>query len=455
MTADRVLALPPVEVGLELLGAPLTGYQIAAAAQLNATNPDGTYLWPKVAILWPRQTGKTTLILCTALGRARLPDYRAAYAAQTGHITSQRFKEWNGLIRARPGWARDWRTRDSDGTERITRRATGSYLRAFPPIPGRLRSNALDLVVVDEAQEHDDDRTGADLDADIQPVMDTRPRSQWIVAGTAGDATATYWRRHYDLAAAGTHGHLLLEIGTPPPDADLDDPATWAAHHPGVRTGRTTIAKLQAARDILGPDRFAREYCNQWTQSVADSLFPAGAWRACGQPGAGITGRPHLALELAPDRASAVIAAAGESTIPGRLHVELVATPPLSAVADTCRALAARHRAPIHVDPQSPAVTHLDVLRRSGVPTVTVGLADLIAAAGVLYDRVTQHTLTHLDQPALTAAAATAVRRRLGSRWTFDRYAPGGPTITAAAIAVHAAQLGAGRDPGTPTILAG
>ena len=108
-----------------------------------------------------------------------------------------------------------WKTRSSDGTERITARRNGSYLRAFPPIPGRLRSNALDMPIVDEAQEHDDDRVGVKLDADIQPTMSTRPRGQWIVAGTAGDAASTYWHRHYQLAAAGTPGHLLIEVGTP------------------------------------------------------------------------------------------------------------------------------------------------------------------------------------------------------------------------------------------------
>lgn len=447
MPIDRAPALPVVALGLDILGEPLTRYQVDAAARLNTPAADGTgYRWPKAAILWPRQTGKTTLIMLCALARARaMPDMRCAYAAQTGHITSQRFTEWITLVQARPGWAQDWRTRSSDGTERITARATRSYLRAFPPIPGRLRSNALDMPIVDEAQEHDDDRVGAKLDADILPTMNTRRRSQWIIAGTAGDAASTYWRRHYELAAAGTPGHLLLEVGTPPEDADLDDPAVWAEHHPGLRAGLTTVEKIAEARASLGPDRFAREYFNRWSKALAVSVFPAGAWRACHRPGAGIDGRPALCLEVAPDRAQAVIVAAGPSTAgPGLVHVELVAVIPLEQIAPVCRQLTDRNRVPIIVDPMAPAVTHLDTLRRAHVPVREAEAADLVTSAGKLYDRVTQGSVTHLDQPPLSAAAAAAGSRRLGSRWAFDRYAPGGHVITAAALALLTAERGAG-----------
>jgi hypothetical protein len=445
-------ALPAAEAARELLAAPLTAYQAAAAATISEPNADATgYRWPVVCILWPRQTGKTTLILCTALGRARrMRDYRAAYAAQTGHITSQRFKEWIGAVHRRPGWALDYRTRSSDGTERITVRATSSYLRAFPPIPGRLRSAALDLVVVDEAQEHDDDRVGQQLDADIQPTFDTRPRGQWIIAGTAGDASSTYWARHYANAAAGAPGHLLLELGTPPPGADLDDPATWAAHHPGLLAGRTTLERLHQARATLGPDRFAREYLNQWGAAVADTLFPSGAWAACHDPAAGITGPVTLALEVPTDRETAYILAAGTSTVdPDRVHLELVAAQPLALAVPTAARLAAEHRTPIIVDPQAPGVTHIEPLRRARVPLYQTTAADVVTGSLSLYDAITERRITHLDQPPLTAAAATAQRRRVGARWAFERNAPGGAIIMAAALAHHRHHRRTGTEPRT------
>jgi len=453
VTVDRRHALPAIEAGIELLGSPLTRYQIDAAAAINEPNTDGTgYRWPKIVILWPRQTGKTTLILCTGVGRARrLRDYRAVYAAQTGHITSQRFKEWIEAVHRRPGWALDYKTRSSDGTERIAVRATSSYLRAFPPIPGRLRSGALDLVVVDEAQEHDDDRVGRPLDADIQPTMDTRPRGQWIIAGTAGDATSTYWARHYQAAAAGTPGTLLLEIGTPPDGADLDDPAVWAANHPGILAGRTTLERVTQARNELGPDRFYREYLNQWSTAVAVSVFPTGAWSACHEPTAGITGPLTLALEVPPDRETAYIVAAGTSTHdPNRVHVELVAAQPLALAVPTAARLAAEHRTPIVVDPQAPGVTHIEPLRRARVPLYLATAPDVVTGSLSLFDAISERRITHLDQPAMTAAAGTAQKRKVGARWAFERNAPGGAVIMATALAHHRHNRHAGRE--TPHI---
>lgn len=453
---DRRLALPAIESGLELLGSPLTGYQIDIAARISEPSLDGlpgAYRHPVVCILAPRQVGKTITILTLALGRARkLPDYRAAYAAQTGHITSQRFKEWTDFVRRRPGWHLDYKTRDSDGTERITVRRTHSYLRAFPPLPGRLRSSALDLVVVDEAQEHDDAKLGQKLDADIQPVFDTRPRGQWIIAGTAGDLTATYWRRHYLNALNGAPGHLLIEIGTPPEGADLDDPAVWAEHHPGVRSGRTTIARLEQARATLGPDRFAREYLNHWSNSAVESIFPPGSWRACHVTDAGIDGPVSLALEVPPDRDSAVILAAGQSTAnPTAQHVELVAMLPIAQAVAAAAQLTATYRVPITVDPMSPAVTLIEHLKRARIPVHAATGGDVVTGSLALFDRVTSRTLTHLDQAPLSQGAVAAQKRKLGSRWAFDRYAPGGALIMGAALAGLAAGRRIDRD--TPGIL--
>jgi len=430
-------ALPAYTAGLEVLGAGLYPYQARAIAAMSEPNTAGDgYRYPIVVILWPRRTGKTSAILTMTLGRMRqYRGFRAAYAAQTGHLTSARFREWAEALDAGPR-RRDYRIRHSDGTERIALPATRSYLRAFPPIPGRLRGEGLDLVVVDEAQEHDDARLGQQLDADITPVFDTRPLGQWLISGTAGDATSTYFARHYANAVAGEPGYLLQELGTWPADADPDDPQTWLDHHPGLRAGATTLERLQHAHSTLGSERFAREYGNRWATTLIESVFPAGAWAACHDPAAGITGPISLALEVPPDRETAYVVAAGQSTAhPDRTHVELVAVEPLAVAVQVAKRLSAEHRTPIIVDPMAPGVTHIDPLRRARVPLHLVTAVDMVTASLNLYDAVVGKRVTHLDQPPLTAAAGTALRRRLGARWAFDRLAPGGALIVAAALA--------------------
>lgn len=435
---SRALARPAILAGLELIGAPLYRYQIDAAAALSEPgDTPGELKYPTAVILWPRQTGKTTLLLTLALGRALYQQrMAAAYMAQTGHVTSQRFKDWNQAIRRTPDWHRRYQTFDSEGRERITVLATSSYLRAAVPIPGRLRSSALDLVIVDEAQEHDDLKVGQPLDAGIIPTMDTRAGAQWIIAGTAGDAAATYFRRHYRRALEGAPGTLLLELGTWPEDADPDDPATWQAHHPGLIAGSTTVAKLDRARETLGTERFAREYGNRWTDAIAESVFPPGAWAACHSPNAAITGPVSLALEVPPARDHAVIIAAGASTAhPGTVHVELAAMLPLPLAVAAARKLTDQHRTPLWIDKMSPAGNMIDALTAGGVHLHHVTFPELVEASLTLYDRVREHTITHLAQPPLTTAAAAASKRKLGARWAFDRYAPNGALIVAASLA--------------------
>lgn len=437
-----------------IFGRPLYPHQLAAARKIDTPGTVTPYAYSTIVVLWPRQTGKTTLMLALALGRAMvLPDYWGVYAAQTGHITTKRFTQWRTLT-SRGANARRFRNRASAGTERITptidlrtgaRRELGGYLEAFPPLPGRLRSASLDLVIVDESQEHSGD-LGEKLDADIVPVFDTRPRGQRIIAGTAGGIDAEYFRKHYRLAKDEAPGYLLLEIGTPPAGAPLDDPDTWTAHHPGVAAGMTTPAKLADARSTLGAQRFAREYLNQWDNAGTESVFPHGTWTACRDPDATITAgaRAALALEVDPDRDHGVIAVAGPSTAgPNLVHVDIIGPFPLSRLVAAAVELTetggifAGTR--IAVDPQAPTLTHIKALKRARVPTVDVTLPDVISASLGMYDRVRAATLTHIGDALLDVAASAAATRPLGSRWAFDRLAPSGHVIMAAAIAVHRA----------------
>lgn len=435
-----------------IFGRPLYPHQLAAAQAIDTPGTITPYAYSTIVILWPRQTGKTTLMLALALGRAMtLPDYFGVYAAQTGHITTKRFTQWRTLTQ-RGGNARRFRNRASAGTERITptidlrtgaRRELGGYLEAFPPLPGRLRSASLDLVIVDESQEHSGD-LGEKLDADIVPVFDTRPRGQRIIAGTAGGIDAEYFRKHYRLAADGAPGYLLLEIGTPPEGADLDDPATWAANHPGIAAAMTTPAKLADARSTLGAQRFAREYLNQWDNAGTESVFPPGSWTACRDPDATIRPgtRAALALEVDPDRDHGVIAVAGPSTAGDDvMHVDIIGPFPLARLVAAAQELTnpdgifAGTR--IAVDKQAPTVTHIARLKRARVPTRNVDLPDLVSASLSFYDRVRAGTVTHIGDALLDVAASAAATRPLGARWAYDRLAPSGHVITAAALATH------------------
>jgi len=69
-------------------------WQRYVADVIGERTSSGRYRYPLVVVTVPRQTGKTTWALDLALGRCMVhSDYRVAYTAQTGHITTERFAD--------------------------------------------------------------------------------------------------------------------------------------------------------------------------------------------------------------------------------------------------------------------------------------------------------------------------------------------------------------------------
>ena len=416
-------------------------WQRAAADVVGEQDAAGRYVYPTAVILVPRQCGKTTFAFDLALGRGlRRPDYRAAYAAQTGHVTTERFTERIDQIERTP-MRQYTRTRRSQGTERIVL-PRGSYLKAFPPKSGALRSNALDLVIVDEAQEHDEE-LGRELDATIVPVFNTRPARQLILIGTAGTARSKYLRRYLDEARAGTPGYCLIEYGFPD-TADPADEAVWEYWHPGLTSGLTDVDTLRDARTNLGNDAaFMREYGNVWSVGADLSPFDAAAWsRARVDPFGLEAGAVALAFDVAFDRSESAIAAA--CYLPdGREHVRVLEVRPGAAwLAGRVEEIARQLRADVVCDEYGPSVDVAATLRtsRTGPRLAGYNGSELAAACMGLAAAINDGRCTHAGQAPLDAASAVVTRRRIGDRWVFDRRVPGLPVspLMAAGLARHA-----------------
>ena len=288
-----------------LYGRPWYPHQRLAADVLGELTPAGRYAYPIGVILLPRQTGKTTFVMDLALGRAKVHhDYRVAYAAQTGHVTTERMGERMAEIVDGP-LGTTARLRRSAGTERVT--LGRSYVKAFPPKAGALRSNALDLVIVDEAQEHGD-ILGEQLDLTIIPTFTTRPRRQLILVGTAGTDASGYLARYLEAARAGAPGYALVEYGALEGE-DTDDETLWPLRHPGLAAGLTDTDALRTARTTMGPAGFAREYFNVWTRTAV-RVFDPDAWAAVQAPGTVPAGRVCLSFDVTPERDGAAVAVA-------------------------------------------------------------------------------------------------------------------------------------------------
>jgi hypothetical protein len=429
----------------------MPGWARSAVDLIGELTPEGHYAYPVVVVLVPRQSAKTTTALDIALGRAIAHrDYRAAYAAQTGHVTTERMGERLEELGGSPLAGRI-RTRRSQGTERFTLTTTGSYCKAFPPRNGALRSSALDLVIVDEGQEHDDVPLGVALDHTIMPTFTTRPRRQYLILGTAPDRPGTYLERYATLARAGTPGVALVDYGALP-DEDPGDPAVWHRRHPGLAAGLTDVDYLRSQWEF-DPAGFTREHLNVWpVGAVTAAVIPATDWADCLVPPADAaalsTSRPTadaLAVAVAPDGARAAICAAYRLGSGVTLVKVLAEAPGTAWIAAEAKGWQLRTRRVVTIDVLGPAGPVADELRAAGVAldvVTTDGYAR--ACAGFLAD-VLEHRLRHLGQPVLDAAAGTAERRPMGERWAWKRRGGDVSALEAASLAVGAARHALGK----------
>jgi len=388
-------------------------------------------------VVWlPRQTGKTTAAYDSALGRGRLyPGFRSRYTTHQGTITTAKFADWFREIEASPRMARWLKTRRSQGTEAVSWRRNGSYFQAFPPRDGALRSQSLDMVVVDEGQEHDE-ATGEALKRTITPTFSTRPRHQlWIVL-TAGTEASVYARGYLDKAMAGIPGYALFDYGCPD-DVDPLDEDLWETWHPGLAYGLTTRDALRQGLDD-GVASFIREYANRWTRNsirvvdpadVAAALIPTDTPRP--------EGRLCLGVDVATDRGSAAITIAVELAA-GRTYLEVVDA---HAGADWCTArlleLQATWHAPIAIDPYGAVGTVHDALVLARADLLPMKSQDVANAAAGLLDDLAQGRLDIYPSTALTEALDGLALRQLtdGNGFAFSRRASAAPIAPLVAAA--------------------
>lgn len=422
-----------------LHGRPWLPWQRAAADLAGEQLPGGRYAYPVVVVLVPRQTGKTTWAFDLAMGRALdQPDYRAAYTAQTGQVTTERFTERMTAAAASP-LARVIAARRSAGTERL-RFPRGSFVKAFPPKDGALRGSALDLVIVDEPQEIDEQQ-GLALDQTILPTFTTRPRRQLILCGTAGTDRSRFLARYLAMARGGAAGVALVEYGAAPED-DPAAPEVWHAVHPGLAAGLTDDDALTSALSVLGASGFAREYLNVW-QSSTDRTITDADWAAIRHrdvtPADGVA--PVLGVDVAVDRSRAAVVACWPDTA-GVPTLELVAyRPGVDWVAAEVARLHAAHRAPVWIDGGTgPAATvAADPLLAGRDWLHPAGPREYTAACAGLFDSVGAGSVAHRGDKALDAAVAGAVRRTVAEGWAWARRTSTADVapLVAASLALH------------------
>lgn len=424
--------------GAELLGFEPTPQQWKIADAINAHGEDGVEcLFATIAVCVPRRAGKTTTLLAIALGRCKLREnYVVLFTAQSGTKARDRFLAMaRTLERRSPNeWERGFRILKGAGHQ-VVEFTNGSFLQVVPPKQESFRGDEGDLIILDEAQEHNAEVSGELLGA-ILPVMDTRPGAQLIIAGTAGEhRSGLFW----DTLEEGRRGELgtgIVEFAAPDDTAATDlldengdkdwnlaEPIIVAAH-PGIGT-LTTLVKMQERFRKLPLPQFMREYLGVWPEDYSRGAIDPAAWRQCAlEVWPAMPGEFALGFDVHPNGSSAAIAAAWR--VDDHPHVEILDHRPGTEwlVPELAR-LATKYRAvPIGHDTVGAVLVEAEALgkKRPTPRRRPIAYREVGAMCAAFMKAINTRTLRHSSQAELNAAAAGVVKRDLGDNaWAWGR----------------------------------
>lgn len=401
-------------------------------------------------ILQPRRATKTSGILAWTIGQCLShEDVSAAFTiCTTGKATRQKF-----IKEVVPPIERVWPYED-DRPMKILRGAgaemlkfhNGSFLSFVPFNGDSFRSDAFDIIILDESQDPEPEDV-EDVLAAIMPTLDTRPGAQLVRAGTAGE-----WREGnmlYDALVAGLaepERHAILAYCAPlsedpavphfAADVDLEALASdWDVvealvrkSHPGVASALTPIDAVHDNWKTLKRRKFAHEYLGVFGKAVSTAFINWDDWAAGLEAGELPEPPKHFRYALRVDtehRAWCIVAAWRDDE--GRACGAVLGSGPgINGAYEECRRLFLKYRLPVAFDAGTAANTSVtDRFDRTRPKTKTHPMtwAEVSTAHMTLWSEIKRRNVIHWGHEGMDQAVRDTVKRgtKDSKRWAFGR----------------------------------
>lgn len=421
----------------------------------------------EVGIELARQNGKSVIFEARVLaGLYVFRERLIVYSAHKGETAMEAFARIEELIRNDPELLAEVKPngfKRTNGKESIEL-YTGQRVKFRTRTSGGGRGLAGDCVIIDEAQEAQDDELAA-----LFPVLSARPNAQLWYGGSAGGKTAVVLGRLVRRLER-KDDRLCMHRFASDDDVDLDDMRAVARVNPALGR-RITVPTVVSERNGMSQEKFSRE-----RMTIGDYPRPEGEewviprtrFEAAEDRDSTIVGPMVIGLEVRWDRTGGSISVAGRRR-DGKGHFETVAQEKGTAwmVDETKRIIVDQLRdhgtetLAVVLDAGSPANTLIGPLKDRGIleakynkkterweippgtpgavgATMLVPLSstDLTKGFGDFYDNLVSTELVNIDGrmvetlapgyfhtggTLLYSALADAVTRALGGSQTWRR----------------------------------
>ncbi|QTF81824.1 terminase [Gordonia phage Guey18] len=290
----------------------------------------------------------------------------------------------------------------------------------------RSRSSArgftIDLVVMDEAQEMDDDHLEALLPTTAAAPLQNR---QLIWTGTPPDPELLekeidVFLRQRDASLAMNERRCWHEWHFPD-DMDYGELETWCYANPaaGIRLGLEEIAEDY---DTMSEEGFARERGGIWGDPANQRIIPIDVWRNCFELRRDDGGEMSIAVDMSQDRQwTSLVSVSTAEGIPTMDLVDYRSGPPewvCPRILEACRRFDVRC---VVIDGASTAAALIEPLRSSGIEVTVTSAQHMKRAAGMFLDGLYSKKLLHINQPSLTTATEYVRKRKLDDGFAWRR----------------------------------
>jgi phage terminase large subunit-like protein len=276
------------------------------------------------------------------------------------------------------------------------------------------------LVVFDEALYLGDEQVNAIMPALSAQSLNIEGAPMMVYTSSAPLPESEVLHRIRNACIDGTLPNAFFAEWSCEAGADPYDVDNWYAANPGMGIRISEEWVRENELPLMSPEGFAVERLGVVLgMDAGGSEMPA--WASCLDAGSEMTGKPAIAVDMAPDLSWVSIGVAG-STKNGRTHVEVVDR--LTSASDAVEVLRKMHqkwRSPIHLDPRSAAAALIPDLMLAKVPVNEVTTADLVKACAHLKQLCADGRVVHRGQQPLDAAVHGAAIRAVGDGWAWTR----------------------------------
>ncbi len=386
----------------------------------------------------PRQNGKSLLVQGRAEVGMLLFNEQVIYTAHLQKTATETFEEMANFFEtgALTKYVQDIKT--ALGREQIILKS-GARIKFLARTRNGGRGQHGDLLIVDEAQEMDED-----AQASFLPAISASLNPQTVYVGTPPDANApgTVFRGIRARAISGKTERMawfefsVKEIG------NVRDQKRWAEANPALGL-RILLSTIEGECEQMDSDTFARERLGWWSPVVTerkDYAISKDVWDACGSELEKPEGKTAYGVKFSPDGAFVYLCGAVKPK-DGPARISMIKQEQTGIgtqwLADwlnerykkaSCVVIDGRNGVDVLVD-------KISETWRAKDSVVRPNSKDVIASASGLMNALAEKQLTwYTKQDILRESAITSVKRPIGGGWGFggDNSGP----IEAAALAL-------------------